>query len=599
MVVTGFEVYGAVTGALGTLKLAGDLLKWLATTLNEWREAGSKIAQLTRDFNVFKVRLEVWSHKTWKIDIEIDDGAFAEYWGVEWTVILDQLTTIDEMVLDFTRILSKILPEASLRKLDGESQNWIRSKRIGSIDEWTDSTGFDERHGLRAMRTEACRWLKQRTNDSLSVAQKAEYVFFKSGVLTEYLADLNERYYRLRQDAEDFYYAQHPDLVRDASLTVRREQSASSLLLRNVLETKVASEILYWACLDLNGTTIADYEALTTHTGASKHFNVCLALELDLILSQNTRSDSGDCTMQLLYHLIVPWPDTSKQCEILIEGPTTSNQDTLPRLAEALKDIDKLRAYTAARTKSYLDFQETLRIDLSLHTKFRLMAPTEEVQFVSHRNTELANLLQLIQNQTSIESYERFPRSERINLAFKVAECGLILLGTSWLSGLKSTNIKRLSRGDSFRERRFLLESRLPEVEDIPAVEPQTFNIGVLLTEIATGQVVEEVQVIQTQRGVEYDLLMAYGRNRSSEKRYLSTAAVIGRVNQNMGFTYSKAVDFCLQQSIDCRSREWKIINHRSTWDTRKEAYHGILTDYYSEVYLPYVYLSLPLLYHG
>ena len=243
MVLTGFEVFGAVTGALGTLKLAGDLLKSLAATINEWQEAGSKVTELRRDFNVFKVRLEVWSHKTWKIDGEIGDETFAEYWGDEWTVILDQLATIDRIVLDFARILSKLLPKAAIRELNDETRQRIESKRYGSVGCY-DETAIDSRYGLPAIRLRACHRLDVRMNKGLSVAQKVDFVFFKSGVLTDYLAELNERYILLRKDAEDFYNAQHPDLNRSASLILRRDGSASSLLLKKVLETKVVRDLI-------------------------------------------------------------------------------------------------------------------------------------------------------------------------------------------------------------------------------------------------------------------------------------------------------------------------------------------------------------------
>ena len=116
--------------------------------------------------------------------------------------------------------------------------------------------------------------------------------------------------------------------------------------------------------------------------------------------------------------------------------------------------------------------------------------------------------------------------------------------------------------------------------------------MGVLLAEIATGQVVERINTIHTQRGVKIDSVMAYLRNGSLEKRSFPAATVVSRVNQNMGFTYSKVVDFCLQQSIDCKSRKWKIVDQLAAWETRKEAYHEILLDYHSEVYLLYVQLT-------
>ena len=202
------------------------------------------------------------------------------------------------------------------------------------------------------------------------------------------------------------------------------------------------SEILYWACLDLSRLTGAEHEPLLTDNRASKHTKVCPAIELDLLLPRNTSKNTGDSVLQLLYHLIIPWPDKNQQCEILIEGPASSSPNTLPNLATVLEEIERLRADAVARSQSHLEFQETLRTDLSLRTRFRLTSPSEKDLFNPHRIINLAELLQHIQSQTSVEAHEQFSQPERINLAFKVAECGLILLGTSWLTDVKSTNIK-------------------------------------------------------------------------------------------------------------------------------------------------------------
>jgi hypothetical protein len=55
----------------------------------------------------------------------------------------------------------------------------------------------------------------------------------------------------------------------------------------------------------------------------------------------------------------------------------------------------------------------------------------------------LASLLYELHTSRVGEPAEKFPRSKRIRLAFKIAECGLFLCDSSWLADLKSENIKR------------------------------------------------------------------------------------------------------------------------------------------------------------
>ena len=231
--------------------------------------------------------------------------------------------------------------------------------------------------------------------------------------------------------------------------------------------------------------------------------------------------------LKLRYHILIAWPEHDQQHEIVAEGP-----------------------FAFPKSASPSEINEEVEITLA-------------------------------------EAHEHFPLRERLNLAFKVAECGLLLLGTSWLSTLSSRKIKRVSRPDWTTRRRFLLEAGLTTENDFSSVEPQTFSIGVLLAEIATGQAVERIIPYQDGSSVKLDLMMAYLRHGSEERRAFPAEDVVRRVDQHAGAAYGRAVEFCLQQSLRTKRTHQAHFRNLSSWKEREKAYYAILIDYHAEVYLP------------
>lgn len=57
-ITSGMEVLGAITGVLGILPMAVDIVQWYKTTLSSVRNAGRDLASLIRDLDTEKVRLQ-------------------------------------------------------------------------------------------------------------------------------------------------------------------------------------------------------------------------------------------------------------------------------------------------------------------------------------------------------------------------------------------------------------------------------------------------------------------------------------------------------------------------------------------------------------
>ena len=120
----------------------------------------------------------------------------------------------------------------------------------------------------------------------------------------------------------------------------------------------------------------------------------------------------------------------------------------------------------------------------------------------------------------------------RVELAFKLVECGFYLLGTPWLASLNS---KRLRIVEANGRNQFVLEVQTLELEDLYSEDPkalsepsQLFSIGVLLVEIALSDPdLSKAVMIQ-----------------DPEPRIFEILPLVERA---MGSSYSKATAFCLQ----------------------------------------------------
>ena len=120
----------------------------------------------------------------------------------------------------------------------------------------------------------------------------------------------------------------------------------------------------------------------------------------------------------------------------------------------------------------------------------------------------------------------------RVELAFKLVECGFYLLGTPWLASLSS---KRLRRVEANGRKQFVLEVQTLELDDLYSEDPkalsepsQLFSIGVLLVEIALSDPDQSNPV-------------------KIQDPELRKSKILPLVERAMGSLYSKATAFCLQ----------------------------------------------------
>ncbi|MCJ1243287.1 hypothetical protein MMC30_000484 [Trapelia coarctata] len=571
--ITGFEIFGAVNGALGALNLARTLFQYLYKTVQQYRGAGPKLLDLNDSFDNFEVRLSIWAD-CWDVRGTTPDIFYVALWSpLGWRSMSRQLAAIDKTSEDFVKVLSKLVDPKDLRNLDARLPALVIDEPDG-----TDPSQGANPVGLRAQRAAKTRALAKLAKKAVSWDDKAKFVLMKSDQLSEYLSELKDRFTLLSADALDFFAATHPSVERSASILTRRRIAAASMLLQRALQTKAASEALYQSCLSSSrrGTPPGIIGQIGGDNQSQLNTDKRTRLEMDLVLG------GMDGFTSLHYHLLIFSPTSTSWQEILVEGPL---QDKV-QMGLTVQDLEA--AWVALQTQQSCELQAALvdaQVNNTLH--FHLTLPPDPIQQGSYREVGLSGLLSEIQARTSADSHEKFPVRERLELAYKVAECGLLLLGTSWLANISSKRVQRVSRPGPDQRRRYILEAGR-ETNELDSVEPQTFNVGVLLTEIATAQPVLRIMRFEMgNRNVELDLVMSSLRDGVVEQRKFRAAQVIKRVDEHMGQRYSEAVEFCLQQSQKYKRPEWARIREFGSWGEQEDAYRSILQDYYVMVYTP------------
>lgn len=194
--------------------------------------------------------------------------------------------------------------------------------------------------------------------------------------------------------------------------------------------------------------------------------------------------------------------------------------------------------------------------------------PTPPVDLV--RKGKMESLAQLLYKDRIAISLEERPMSQetRVQLAFKLVECGFYLLGTPWLASLSS---KRLRRMNTSEGNPFVLEVQTLDLDDLYFEDPealsersQLFSIGVLLVEIALSD----------------------ERNpHNIQDPDLRKSKILPMVEMSMGSLYCAATAFCLADRRSAPHFE-RPEKYRKPEESAWSSYlRDLLEDYHGQVY--------------
>ena len=207
---------------------------------------------------------------------------------------------------------------------------------------------------------------------------------------------------------------------------------------------------------------------------------------------------------------------------------------------------------------------------------FFFLQPSVGRMLLETKPERLADLLATLGKGKILLMEEHFSLPAKIELAYKVIECGFFLIGTPWFSSLSSMNIKRIKSLGQKRHN-YMLEVQTLDHHDMLSDDPgaleettHLFRVGIILMEIALDE----------------PILSRYPiNNNGHDEEWISR---LGLIERRMGSQYCKATSFCLQyrQPNDRFRGPGKYHGeHFVEWQSYLA---GFLREYHSQVLLRY-----------
>ena len=451
-------------------------------------------------------KFQVW-RETWTENVSDPTISAEELWGVGgWIDIQKLLCTVQDTA-------HRIESELARRDHGGTSFWWKRALR-GSLT---------------------------RKNQTLTV---------KSPPLLDLTVQLSRSIDELWTYAEVAFDSLHGIFAHQMGPPLRER------LLARSLHARTGSLALYGAC----SQSKADY-----------------SLELDLV-SENSEthsvfrrrsSVSSRTPSKLSYHLFAQDRGVPvKINEITIESMPKPDEQDLTNTGLVEFDI---RNADLAAYESWPSLKSGL-ISLQPHTAyepsyFRIVRPPAAV----HLDGVPESLPQLLYKERigSVDELEQpLSQETKVQLAFKIVECGLYLLGTPWLASLSSKRLRRMKTPD---QTLFVLEVQTLDLEDLYFEDPdalsehvQLFSIGVVLVEIALSDERNPANIQDPE---------------------LRKSKILPLVERSMGSLYAGATAFCLQDRRSAPHFE-RPEKYKYPEETGWTSYlMDLLEDYYAQVF--------------
>ena len=537
-------VVGAVSGTVSTINIIKTWVGELLQLLKEYRDVGQTLQSLDLKLAVHQTELGLWM-EIWGLQQPTSRRFQRELWGKEPLKTLDKLYVAISSALEETRTdLASILKDA----FEIRSSTHTQLGATAIVD----------------FREQAAAAKKQ-----LSPKKIIAFIRKRGPDIQSRLEEVSKWVVTLRNMAIDAYEARHRVSISKTPTQEEIAKAGTSMLLQMALETRYASTGLY--------------QSYRKHVTSKD-----VRLDVDLISDKAMDLDSVRFrnSVVLQYRFLVPWPSKPQEpLEIMIEGPfDLETRDPNGQLSS--EDRGFVEACYAALMNARAEFKIQCRAEIYA---FRSRVPLNKIAASNTANlSPLTSLIYELDLRISDEPALYFPRSQRIKLAYKLIQCGLLISGTSWLSKLENKVVTR-TRKDKDDDYHFLLElsNDVEMTEDglLADLSQHLFAVGVLLIELGLGKLVKS---LAWENGRSFYPGFVMGDPSVDSTSRSSTVTRIEwqtRLTSLMGDDYTKAAKFCL---IRKTGKHWDAVHDREIEpDARETAYVGVLKEYYVRAYLP------------
>lgn len=287
----------------------------------------------------------------------------------------------------------------------------------------------------------------------------------------------------------------------------------SDRLLRNALRSRPCSLDLYYHC------SLSELRC---------------SLEMDLFDSAKAPSTPSEASPSVTYHLVAQSREAHGTSfkQMAIESVETSATLKPETDGISVQKMENLQLFRSTGGHGTTLLRVAARGSAQL-TYFRIPQKNNRPMTLDSDPESLANLLNRRQS-ANFSTQEHLSVGVKVELAYKVVECGFFLLGTPWFASLSSKNLLRLKTSKKTHYS-FCLETQTLDLDDLLYDDPgalaetsQLLRLGVLLMEIALGK--PNIYTRNDETGQEEDRI-----------------SNLPLVEQNMGAQYCRATAFCLQ----------------------------------------------------
>ena len=538
----GMAVIGAVAATVGTINILKTWVEELLRFLQEYEDVGQTLQSLDLSLVVHETNLRLWM-KFWKLEQPTSRRFQRELWGKETLPAIERIYIAISSALEKTRTeLAEIVREYFRPRSENQTQLGLTS----IIDFRGEAAGAKK---------------------GLSPKKIVTFIRKHGPSLKTRLQQAEELVVDLRETSTSAFEARHRTAVGRALTEEQLAQAGTSMLVQMAIETRYASMGLYQSYRER-----VESRSIT--------FDVDLiddrVIQLESVRFRNS--------VVLKYRFGVPWPSKPQgPLEFLIEGPFDLERPT-EHSSIALEDRGFAEACYAALMNATAEFKIHCRAEVY---SFRSRVPLDTVIASSANDLKpLVNLLYRLDVLIGEEPALYFPRSQRVKLAYKLIQCGLLISGTSWLAKLENKILKRTPRGQN-GDHHFLLElscdAEVSNEGTFAEISQHLFAVGVLLVELGLGQPVGTV--VWGKARTLYPGFTMLSPGQDSTPEYSTSRGWQSQLITYMGDEYTEATKYCLAQKS---GGLWDTVRQQNIEpEVRERAYLGILQEYYIKAYLP------------
>lgn len=540
-----FLIFGALGTAISLLNLARQGFNSLVETCKEFRDAGQIIIDIQRQFDNTCYLIKQWN-EFWMIDDPTTDAELIAFWGAEgWRLIRHQLATIDTKCEDLAAILNPFLWAVHGHQLS--DKEWERARR--RLDKRALHKG--QRNNQNSGIFLDIQVLEEHVAKATSLGKKAKFVLKSSDKLQQYLKTLQDEYDGLVRIVDNAWRGEHHTVEWKVSTHKQRWLIALEKTRRHIIR---AAERDRKETMDLHPFCLRTMEPLD--------------LELSL-LKPTMETPRTRC-----FHMIIARPQSGTHLQVCAELAKETSLRVASTFYSAFSDACRI-----AESEGQCNFRAGVVV--AAHQR----RPSEPLPACfSLRRTSAPLFVDQYSKFSLSRKLNRISIAERLDLAYSIVESGLLLLGTPWLSGLDSKTITRLKISGEVpkyvlgvtNDIHDCLQQRLPE--KIHKLNLHIFAIGVLLVELALGEIVSRIEMLES--------TLCLVKIESAKQRSSSSQRAVRQVRNELGASYAEAVEFCLQDPTWAPNRTWaKGVMYDPT-NTEEEVSVALLDLFYTKVFL-------------